>query len=209
MEDVKAEVARLAATQIDPETRLPHRQFPAFYNETQGGPVFLAGRTTGAQPASPPAAPPLAADEVFWLTIKDASVRELFEEFLRRFPASPRASEARARLQALKPATAKRGETRAEPSATKPALSRITVTSATLGQNCGAPHGNVTLKVAAICNDREVCALAGYRVNNPDPAVGCFKAFAAEWQCTGKSGTKRGSVPAVSNETHVLTLSCK
>jgi YidC/Oxa1 family membrane protein insertase len=59
MEDVKEDVARLAATFVDPGTRQPHKQFPAFYNETQGGRVFLAGRTAAAtaQPAAvtPPA----------------------------------------------------------------------------------------------------------------------------------------------------------
>ena len=36
MEDVKEEVAALAA-------RVPHKQFPAYYNETQGGRIFLGG----------------------------------------------------------------------------------------------------------------------------------------------------------------------
>ena len=44
MEDVKEEVIALAATEIDPKTRLPFRQYPAYYNETQGGRVYLAGK---------------------------------------------------------------------------------------------------------------------------------------------------------------------
>lgn len=50
MEDVKDDVARLAASMIDPDTRQPHRQFPAFYNETQGGRIFIAGRVADAEP---------------------------------------------------------------------------------------------------------------------------------------------------------------
>jgi hypothetical protein len=60
---------------------------------------------------------------------------------------------------------------------TKPLQSRTTsvagpieVTSATLGQNCGAPRGNVTEKVATICNGKETCSVPGSMVNNPDPA---------------------------------------
>ena len=87
--------------------------------------------------------------------------------------------------------------------------SLITVVSATLGRNCGVPRGNVTKRVAAICNGREVCALPGSRVNNPDPAFGCAKAFEVEWRCDGRTGTRRASVPAVVDEKRVLTLSCK
>lgn len=47
---------------------------------------------------------PFSADEIFWLSIKDSSVPALFEEFLTKFPASPRVQEARAKLQDLKKA---------------------------------------------------------------------------------------------------------
>jgi hypothetical protein len=106
------------------------------------------------------------------------------------------------------PASTDRTSTVEEPAAT-PGTSRIVVTSGTLGLNCGARRGNVTAKVAEICNGRDVCSLAGYRVNIPDPAYLCSKSFSAEWQCTGKSGTKKGSVPAIRDETNVLTLSCR
>jgi uncharacterized caspase-like protein len=52
--------------------------------------------------AQAPAPPPMAADEVLWTTIRDSRMAALFEEFLRRFPASPRAAEARARLDELR-----------------------------------------------------------------------------------------------------------
>lgn len=52
----------------------------------------------------------LAADEVFWLTIKDSHAAGLFEEFLKKFPNSPHAQEARAKLQALQAAAHSAGE---------------------------------------------------------------------------------------------------
>jgi len=53
-----------------------------------------------ALPAPKPAAT-LAPDEVFWLSIKDSRAPGLFEEFLKKFPNSPRAPDARAKLQTL------------------------------------------------------------------------------------------------------------
>ncbi|MEZ5792709.1 MAG: caspase family protein, partial [Nitratireductor sp.] len=50
MEEVRAEVAEVAAHYIDPETGRPFRQYPAYYNETQGGRFYL-----GSAPRSSPA----------------------------------------------------------------------------------------------------------------------------------------------------------
>lgn len=44
----------------------------------------------------------LPADEVFWLTIRESRTTGLFEEFLKKFPNSPHAREARAKLEELK-----------------------------------------------------------------------------------------------------------
>jgi hypothetical protein len=84
----------------------------------------------------------------------------------------------------------------------------IRVTSATLGANCGAPAGNVTAKVGAICNGKDLCTLPGRDVNNPDPAQGCPKTFAVEWQCTG-GGARSNAAPATPDETTPVTLSCR
>jgi hypothetical protein len=86
---------------------------------------------------------------------------------------------------------------------------RIVVTSATLGANCGVPRGNVTSKVAKICNGREVCSLPGSRVSHPDPAFGCAKAFSAQWKCSENGETKSAAVARIAFETNVLTLSCE
>jgi hypothetical protein len=85
---------------------------------------------------------------------------------------------------------------------------RITVTSATLGANCGVSRGNVTSRVAEICNGHDVCQLPGSKVNNPDPAYGCAKSFAAEWKCSGNGKPKSATVAAINFETNVLTLKC-
>jgi hypothetical protein len=85
---------------------------------------------------------------------------------------------------------------------------RITVTSATLGANCGVKRGNVTSKVAEICNGHDVCQLAGSRVNDPDPAYGCQKAFAAEWKCSADGKIRSAAVAKTAFETNELTLKC-
>jgi TPR repeat protein len=51
--DVREEVARLAAT-------IGHQQSPAYYDQTRGGRLYLAGRTPAA-PASAPSTPPAAS----------------------------------------------------------------------------------------------------------------------------------------------------
>jgi uncharacterized caspase-like protein len=62
-----------------------------------------------AQMASPPTAPSMPADELFWLTIRDSKVSALFSEFVRKFPNSPHVGDAQAhhdqleKLAALEP----------------------------------------------------------------------------------------------------------
>ncbi|MEJ2431857.1 MAG: hypothetical protein P8Y53_01335 [Pseudolabrys sp.] len=81
--------------------------------------LYAAGLSSKAPaPAAAPLPAPaakspsggLAPDEVFWLSIKDSHAPGLFEEFLKKFPASPHRQEARSRLAALQqapqPATA-------------------------------------------------------------------------------------------------------
>ena len=63
----------------------------------------IKGRFYFAAPPPPvAAAPAITADEVFWLAIKDSKLEALFDEFMSKFPGSPRAPEARARLAELK-----------------------------------------------------------------------------------------------------------
>ncbi len=102
--EVREKVAELAlkAKELSGQPA-PHEQTPAYYDQTLGGRIYLAGRTTGGEAAVAKVAPaPPPPDEVFWLTIKDSSVVALFDEFLNRFPTSVRAREAKQRLVELK-----------------------------------------------------------------------------------------------------------
>jgi hypothetical protein len=56
--DARERVAELAATHIDVDTGQPHRQTPAYYDETTGGRIFLAGRGSGVVPAAEPSPGP-------------------------------------------------------------------------------------------------------------------------------------------------------
>lgn len=84
MEDVKDDVAKLAFSELDPETGQPHRQNPAFYNETQGGRVFLAGQAVAVDPP-----PPLRGeDEIAWSFLESSGSIAQIEDLGRRFPNS-------------------------------------------------------------------------------------------------------------------------
>ncbi len=93
--DVRETVAELAATVIDPDTRKPHQQNVAYYDQTRGGRIFLGG-TGGAQVpstenrqkepvATEPAVSTLAAD--FDLA-RSLGSKEAFEAFVERHGSS-------------------------------------------------------------------------------------------------------------------------
>jgi formylglycine-generating enzyme required for sulfatase activity len=76
-------------------------QLPWVSNSPIDGSFYFTGKPAAPPaPASSVAAP--AADEIFWLTIKESSIAALFDEFVKQFPASPHVNEARARLDELK-----------------------------------------------------------------------------------------------------------
>ena len=83
--------------------------------------VGLASNTPvpAAAPLPAPAAKTpsaaLAPDDAFWLAIKDSRAPGLFEEFLKKFPESPHAQDARIKLQALQAAARSAGEQQAMP----------------------------------------------------------------------------------------------
>jgi formylglycine-generating enzyme required for sulfatase activity len=99
--EVREEVARIAKT-------AGYDQQPAYYDETSGGRIYLAGlpppsglpETAAGTPAPPPSAGP-AADEVAWGFLKDTKDAELLRRFIVQYPASPRRREADERLKAL------------------------------------------------------------------------------------------------------------
>jgi uncharacterized caspase-like protein len=59
-------------------------------------PAQVAALPAQAAVPSPPTAPSLPADELFWLTIRDSKVPALFSEFTRKFPNSPHVGDAQA-----------------------------------------------------------------------------------------------------------------
>lgn len=152
---------------------------------------------------------------VFWESIKDSKDAADFREYLKQYPAGRFAGLAKNRLAAMKPAKpsppAAPSTASALGSAPASAPSKgpgIHVTSATLGANCGTRRGNVTSKLADICDGQTDCQVPGHAVNYPDPAYGCPKDFGAEWQCGVQSQILSNSVPAIPGETNALKLSC-
>jgi hypothetical protein len=102
---VRSEVTALASRVIDPDTRMPHQQYPAYYDETRGGHIIL----DGAPPVSPslaasPSAPPPSSDAAGRADFEFAeriNSSEVWEEFLRKYPSGMHAAAARQRLAAL------------------------------------------------------------------------------------------------------------
>jgi formylglycine-generating enzyme required for sulfatase activity len=74
-------------------------QQPFVYGSLSKELIYLKG---APHIPGPSASTTPSSDEVFWSTIRDSSAPALFEEFLRKFPQSARAGEARARLEEIK-----------------------------------------------------------------------------------------------------------
>jgi hypothetical protein len=93
--EVREEVSRLAAS-------VQHDQRPAYYDETIGGRVYLAGLPR--EEAKPPIAQPPAADPAAqsWAVTQNTTSVAVLEDFIRQFDTTPYGSMARARLEELK-----------------------------------------------------------------------------------------------------------
>ncbi len=91
-----------------------------------------------------------------------------------------------------------------------PAGPPIVVRSASYGPNCGVPVGNVSRRVAEICNGKDFCA---FRADNElfgDPAVGCPKAFDVEYTCAGQRRQHHTAARVVrAGEEYHIELSCR
>lgn len=100
MDDVKEEVTKLASSETDPETKLPFRQFPAYYNETQGGRVFLAGRPAqDSQSALPSSAQPSSSDgnaQRDYELADRVGTKDAWDSFISKYPSGFYADLARA-----------------------------------------------------------------------------------------------------------------
>lgn len=87
----------------------------------------------------------------------------------------------------------------------------IDVISANYGANCNLyevnPRGNVTSHLTSVCQGKARCAYAiDYRTIG-DPAVGCRKAYVAEWTCGSSGRLQRASAPPEASG-QTITLSC-
>jgi formylglycine-generating enzyme required for sulfatase activity/uncharacterized caspase-like protein len=91
---VREEVAQIAQT-------VGHPQRPAYYDETVGGQVYLAGLppAKGGGVSPQPAGP--AADEAAWSILKDTKDVEQLRRFIAQFPGSPQRRAAEERLRTL------------------------------------------------------------------------------------------------------------
>src|SRR5258705_4033179 len=80
-------------------------QQPFVYGSLSKTAIYLKpGNSLSSAPLTqlPPAAISTPADEVLWDLVKGSEVAASFEEFLKRYPASARAKDARAKLDSLK-----------------------------------------------------------------------------------------------------------
>jgi len=96
--EVREEVARLAHT-------VSHDQQPAYYDQTTGGHVYLAGLPQAAKPVEPPRPPAPAQSEAerAWLAgVKDTGSEKVLDDFIRRYGDTIYGTLARERREGLK-----------------------------------------------------------------------------------------------------------
>lgn len=83
---------------------------------------------------------------------------------------------------------------------------KISIISATYGENCGATSGNQTDTLGRACNLRSTC---DYRVNLQvigDPAPTCAKNYVVRWACDGTEQNSETLLPEASGKE--LNLTC-
>jgi hypothetical protein len=78
------------------------KQQPFVYGSLPKKPIFLKEASVVID-AGQGSKPVVELDETIWPAIKDSTDRQLFSDFLNRFPLSPHAEEARAKLKSLPP----------------------------------------------------------------------------------------------------------
>jgi predicted metalloprotease len=94
--EVREQVARLART-------VGHDQVPAYYDQTIGGRVYLAGLPQEPKPVEPPRPPAVSEAERAWLAgVKDTTSEAVLDDFIRRYGDSIYGTLARERREGLK-----------------------------------------------------------------------------------------------------------
>lgn len=71
----------------------------------------------------------------------------------------------------------------------------INVSSASYGENCGAPWGNVTRKFQNECDGKFRCSFAVNSQSLGDPVPGCDKSFAVSYACLPNAQNKLVDFP--------------
>jgi formylglycine-generating enzyme required for sulfatase activity len=107
--DVQEEVEKLALTYVDPDTKRPHQQLPAFYNETrlkepfcfhtrQGCPR-LAGLSTETASATVRVQSAEEVEQEYWNGIRESRDTRDFEQYLKLYPSGRFVALARQKLK--------------------------------------------------------------------------------------------------------------
>lgn len=112
--EVREKVAELALkARNDQGEASPHDQTPAYYDQTIGGRIFIAGRPTAIEASKPaPAAAPAPAPDPrviefsFWESVRDSDSAATVRSYLDRYPKGAFAPLARARIAELERRTA-------------------------------------------------------------------------------------------------------
>jgi hypothetical protein len=85
----------------------------------------------------------------------------------------------------------------------------IRVVSGTYGGSCGAPYGNATSHLLAVCDGKRVCDyIIDYRTLG-DPAPNCPKDYVAEWRCGSNPKVFGASVRPEAGTGRVVRLRCQ
>ena len=141
--------------------------------------------------ATAPAAPP---DEVLWEAIRESNIAGLFEEFLRRFPNSPRVAEARTRLADARK-SAEQAASASQPSGPRIALQTPADSaepSADMPQAGGLFTAQDAKRIATIASSNKI-PLPQYRINKPDAKVSAdVRKFVGVWASKVAFGGGRG-----------------
>lgn len=83
----------------------------------------------------------------------------------------------------------------------------INIVSGTYGQNCGAPRGNATQRLARRCDGRRSCDYVLNEAFGDGDTAACRRGFLAEWRC-GNTEFHTAALSAGAEQGDTLVLSC-
>jgi peptidoglycan/LPS O-acetylase OafA/YrhL len=84
----------------------------------------------------------------------------------------------------------------------------IRLISATYGGNCGGKHGNATRALVAECNGKDACDYTVDVAKLGDPAGGCAKDFAVDYQCMPATAPREAALPGEAGFGSHVVLAC-